>query len=407
MGSAFDDTNEEEEETVDVILNGELQEVIEAFEAEEFNAEWQSTENAVYKRLQFHLQPGSRLLHVATQARNDALHKVQYFIEQGIEVDITNEHNSTPLHMSALSNRVDLVRFLIENDADIEAEDVCGIRPLHHAARSGRTEAFVCLVTYGADSSAVSYRGETPLHYSALSGCMQIVRGLVESNADIHVRTNYQETVLHWAARGGQRVVLSYLIAMGVDVNGANQACEVPLHFAAFSNDAAVVELLLNKQADPEVRNEMNEVPLHRVFAGPQGEGLALVPQLLIGTGKGLTLSDAAGNTPISLAQNRGWSKTIQFLVDAGATEDAIEDDRARVQWDDHPKKQEPTIDPILQSKFDELVPAHRRHLSSDDDDTQSTYSCGSAPGSMPCSPTHSSLAPPTHSSLSAKKVEL
>ena len=52
-------------------------------------------------------------------------------------------------------------------------------------------------------------------------------------------------------------------------------------------------------------------------------------------------------------------------------------------------------------------VPAHRRHLSSDDDDTQSTYSCGSAPGSMPCSPTHSSLAPPTQSSLSAKKVEL
>ena len=29
---------------MDVILNGELQEVIEAFEAEEFNAEWQSTE---------------------------------------------------------------------------------------------------------------------------------------------------------------------------------------------------------------------------------------------------------------------------------------------------------------------------------------------------------------------------
>lgn len=38
-------------QTVDVILNGELQEVIEAFEAEEFNTEWQSTEKCANLRL--------------------------------------------------------------------------------------------------------------------------------------------------------------------------------------------------------------------------------------------------------------------------------------------------------------------------------------------------------------------
>nr|KAG5687245.1 hypothetical protein BaRGS_025347 [Batillaria attramentaria] len=67
----------------------------------------------------------------------------------------TQGRNSTPLHLAAGYNNVEVAEFLLENGADVNAQDKGGLIPLHNASSYG--------LAHGADPTMKNQEGQTPL----------------------------------------------------------------------------------------------------------------------------------------------------------------------------------------------------------------------------------------------------
>lgn len=90
---------------------------------------------------------------------------IKLLIENGADVNQTNEHKSTPLHYAVeLKNKgTEIIKLLIDKGADVNAKDSAGNTPLHCAV-SNSLENTKILIDNGADVNAKSRNGETPLN---------------------------------------------------------------------------------------------------------------------------------------------------------------------------------------------------------------------------------------------------
>ena len=60
----------------------------------------------------------------------------------------TQGRNSTPLHLAAGYNNVEVAEFLLENGADVNAQDKGGLIPLHNAASYGHVDIAALLIKF-------------------------------------------------------------------------------------------------------------------------------------------------------------------------------------------------------------------------------------------------------------------
>ena len=56
--------------------------------------------------------------------------------------------NSTPLHLAAGYNNLEVAEFLLENGADVNAQDKGGLIPLHNASSYGHLDIAALLIRY-------------------------------------------------------------------------------------------------------------------------------------------------------------------------------------------------------------------------------------------------------------------
>ena len=56
--------------------------------------------------------------------------------------------NSTPLHLAAGYNNLEVAEFLLENGADVNAQDKGGLIPLHNASSYGHLDIAALLIKY-------------------------------------------------------------------------------------------------------------------------------------------------------------------------------------------------------------------------------------------------------------------
>ena len=60
----------------------------------------------------------------------------KYLIDNGADVNASNNFSSTPLHQASVSGDFEIVKYLVENDADVNAPDNDGETPLYMQAQS-------------------------------------------------------------------------------------------------------------------------------------------------------------------------------------------------------------------------------------------------------------------------------
>lgn len=106
-------------------------------------------------------------------------------LEQGIDVDVTNNEGQTPLHLAASQELVEMVTFLLENHADVHATDNDGWDALMYAVSNGSPEVVKVLVEHGAE---VNQAGYTPLMAAARRGYTDVVNVLLQYGADKHAQ---------------------------------------------------------------------------------------------------------------------------------------------------------------------------------------------------------------------------
>ena len=91
---------------------------------------------------------------------------------------------STPLHLAAGFNHLEIAELLLKSGADVNASDKGGLIPLHNAASFGHYDMTSLLISAGSDVNATDNFGFTVLHEAAKKGRTLICALLIDCGAD-------------------------------------------------------------------------------------------------------------------------------------------------------------------------------------------------------------------------------
>lgn len=164
--------------------------------------------------------------------------KVQRLLEDGADINVTDDHGRTAVMTATYNNKADTVKVLIENGADIDIRDDHLNNVLLYSGAEGMLEIVKLAIDAGADTSLTNRFGGTALIPAAERGHVEVVKELL-TNSDIDV--NHINN-LHWTALleavilgdGGVRhqQIVQLLVDHGADVNIADKDGITPLEHA-------------------------------------------------------------------------------------------------------------------------------------------------------------------------------
>uniref|UniRef100_A0A8C4R2Z1 Poly [ADP-ribose] polymerase n=1 Tax=Eptatretus burgeri TaxID=7764 RepID=A0A8C4R2Z1_EPTBU len=116
--------------------------------------------------------------------------------------------NSTPLHLAAGYNNLEVAEYLLEHGADVNAQDKGGLIPLHNAASYGHVDIAALLIKYSACVNATDKWAFTPLHEAAQKGRTQLCALLLAHGADPSMKNQEGQTPLDLATADDVRALL-------------------------------------------------------------------------------------------------------------------------------------------------------------------------------------------------------
>jgi ankyrin repeat protein len=131
---------------------------------------------------------GKALLHVA--ASNVSEMEVRLLLEQGLEVDATDEEQLTSLHWAAWNGHGKVAQLLIQSGANLDAKSDMGNTALHLVMSNkdytgpGDGDMVRWLLAKDSQINATDNRKWTPLHLAASNGYSKIVDILLEHGPD-------------------------------------------------------------------------------------------------------------------------------------------------------------------------------------------------------------------------------
>ncbi|XP_061086280.1 poly [ADP-ribose] polymerase tankyrase-2 isoform X1 [Conger conger] len=96
----------------------------------------------------------------------------------------TQGRHSTPLHLAAGYNNLEVAEYLLQHGAEVNSQDKGGLIPLHNAASYGHVEVAALLIKYSACVNATDKWAFTPLHEAAQKGRTQLCALLLAHGAD-------------------------------------------------------------------------------------------------------------------------------------------------------------------------------------------------------------------------------
>ena len=89
---------------------------------------------------------------------------------QGADVNAQDKGGLIPLHNASSYGHLDIAALLIKYSTIVNATDKWGFTPLHEAAQKGRTQLCALLLAHGADPTLKNQEGQTPLDLTRVAG---------------------------------------------------------------------------------------------------------------------------------------------------------------------------------------------------------------------------------------------
>lgn len=248
------------------------------------------------------------------------LQTVKALLEQGTDVDTTDEMGMTALMYAADDGHIDLVKLLLERGAQVNAVDRAGWSALMMAAQNGHADVVALLLSHGADVNMKNKAGTTALMWAATRGHARVVRVLLAAGADPDVRDVTGYTALTLARMKGHDQVVRLLEEVGArDSHLLDEEAmisqEEQLREAALNGDVDAVRRLLKAGVNPDARDPEGRTAL--MYAATGGE--ATIMELLLDAGADVNARDAYGSTALMEAALRGNAEAVDVLLTAGA----------------------------------------------------------------------------------------
>eukprot|EP00929_Paragymnodinium_shiwhaense_P080388 TRINITY_DN41925_c0_g1_i1.p1 TRINITY_DN41925_c0_g1~~TRINITY_DN41925_c0_g1_i1.p1 ORF type:complete len:298 (+),score=58.65 TRINITY_DN41925_c0_g1_i1:127-1020(+) len=213
--------------------------------------------------------------HLLREVSQGNMEAVTQMLSGGLDANVSNATDETPLHVAAYHGRLDMVNLLLAHGAHTEVVDGKGKTPLRRAYDN--EDIAGALLEAGANPNVSDLSGGgTTLHRAAEGGFSAVVQLLLRHGAHPNRSNEEGETALHEASIYGQADCVQLLLAGKADPIATDHAGNTPLHCCAYSDDLAssevVAKLLMDAGADPYILNTDEETywSLHKKRADRQ-----------------------------------------------------------------------------------------------------------------------------------------
>ncbi|KAK9965131.1 hypothetical protein ABG768_004240 [Culter alburnus] len=121
----------------------------------------------------------------------------------------TQGRHSTPLHLAAGYNNLEVAEYLLQHGAEVNSQDKGGLIPLHNAASYGHVDVAALLIKYNACVNATDKWAFTPLHEAAQKGRTQLCALLLAHGADPTLRNQEGQSPLDLVTADDVRALLT------------------------------------------------------------------------------------------------------------------------------------------------------------------------------------------------------
>lgn len=161
--------------------------------------------------------------------RGDMARAKKLITPQNVNCRDAHGRNSTPLHLAAGYNNLEVAEALLEAGAAVSARDKGGLVPLHNAASYGHVELAALLLRAGTPPNAADRWGFTPLHEAAHKARTQLCALLLAHGADPFLKNQEGQTALELAGADDVRSLLQDAMTGGEECPAALPAPPAPL----------------------------------------------------------------------------------------------------------------------------------------------------------------------------------
>lgn len=269
------------------------------------------------------LRGDAALLDAAKKGHLTRVHKL--VTSQNINCRDSQGRNSTPLHLAAGYNNLDVAEYLLEHGADVNAQDKGGLIPLHNASSYGHLDVAALLIRFNTEVNATDRWGFTPLHEAAQKGRTQLCALLLAHGADPHMKNQEGQTPLDLSTAEDVKCLLQdamtqYLPAATTSTpaspifnpspRGSSivTGCPSVTPIVAVSSSPAVASTSISNSATAPITETLvlpsGNPAVITVPCPSPGPGLAPLPLLLLDSPGGLTTATSNGTTLTSPASS-------------------------------------------------------------------------------------------------------
>lgn len=235
--------------------------------------------------------------------------------EYGLDIDLPDDEDRTPLSWAAGSGYKAITATLIEHGAEVEAEDINDRTPLWWAAANGHGAMVEMLLEQdGVDPQRQDNNGETALSRAQFRGSVDIVRllGGAEVDPEATADTNY-DGLLWWTIKEGYDAAVELLLREGAHPNVKGPDGSWPLGWAAASGNVGIARLLVDSGADVDATEDYlctsgeEGTPLFRAAMNGHGE----MVEYLVTKGADLNWKGILDDTPLTQAVRHGMTTLL------------------------------------------------------------------------------------------------
>jgi ankyrin repeat protein len=212
------------------------------------------------------MRKNEKLLFEAVELNNAG--KIEELIKLGVDVNVRNSSEQTPLHLTTQENGVLVTKLLLDAIADLRERDNWKSNPAEWSTID-LLEPVNLLIAAGANVDPQDNYGQTPLHYAAWNNRWGHAELLIESGADINAKDFELETPLHKTASNDSFDVAQILIDAGADLDVQDNVGWTALHTAVDWDNLEIAELLIDAGADVDVRDNDGRTALQLVNDDP------------------------------------------------------------------------------------------------------------------------------------------
>ena len=211
---------------------------------------------------------------------------MNFLYQAGVDIQGKSPKGSINIHLAAIKGIQAWVEFYIKNGVPVDLRGHLNITPLLFAAQGGHLNIVKYLQNSGGYPSAVDKRGWTILHFAALGNveCLRYALS-ISPRIDVNAKTTIGCTPLHIVASSKRQTkayvdtvgIASVLLQHGADVNAmssniikktinnSTKAFNItqwtPLHAATLYNDEPLIEFLVQNGADARIKDSSGQTP--------------------------------------------------------------------------------------------------------------------------------------------------